>query len=149
MKTTWLTGPEWVAVLRIGLGLWWLESFRHKNLEAWIRRQAGINWAGDIAGKHRWPIVKRGFEAVVKPHPKAMTWVVLMSELALGVGLAAGFLTPVAAFASIALNLVYFTLMIHDWAEQGQNLMMVLAAVVVLGAHGWQVWSLDHVIGWF
>ena len=63
----------------------------------------------------------RGFDAVVKPHPKAMTWVVLMSELALGLGLTLGFLTPVAAFASIALNLLYFVLMIHDWAEQGQN----------------------------
>src|ERR1700690_2051693 len=103
MKTTWLTGPQWAAVLRIGLGLWWLESFRHKNLTAWIKRQAGINSAADIAAKHR-------FRAVVKPHPKAMTWVVLMSELALGIGLSVGFLTPGAAFASIALNLLYFVL---------------------------------------
>ena len=147
MKTSLLTGPEWAAVLRIGLGLWWLESFRHKNLTAWIKRQAGINWAGDIAGKHRWAVVGKGFDAVVKPHPQAMTWVVLMSELSLGLGLALGFLTPVAAFASIVLNLVYFVLMIHDWAEQGQNSMMVLAAAVVLGTHGWQVWSLDHLIG--
>ena len=149
MKTTWLTGPQWAAVLRIGLGLWWLESFRHKNLTAWIKRQAGINWAADIASKHRWSFVGSGFTAVVKPHPKAMTWVILMSELSLGLGLTLGFLTPVAAFASIALNLLYFVLMIHDWAEQGQNAMMVLAAAVILGTHGWQVWSIDHLIGWF
>ncbi|HTZ09255.1 MAG TPA: DoxX family protein [Acidimicrobiales bacterium] len=149
MKTSLLTGAEWAAVLRIGLGLWWLESFRHKNLEAWIKRQAGITWAADIAGKHRFAFVRRGFELTVKPHPKAMTWVVLMSELSLGLGLTVGFLTPVAAFASIVLNLVYFVLMIHDWAEQGQNSMMVLAAVVVLGTHGWQTWSLDHAIGLF
>ncbi len=149
MKTTWLTGPQWAAVLRIGLGLWWLESFRHKNLTAWIKRQAGINWAADIASKHRWAFVGSGFTAVVKPRPKAMTWVILMSELSLGLGLTLGFLTPVAAFASIALNLLYFVLMIHDWAEQGQNAMMVLAAVVILGTHGWQVWSIDHLIGWF
>ena len=37
VHTTWLTGAEWAAVLRIGLGLWWLESFRHKNFEAWQR----------------------------------------------------------------------------------------------------------------
>jgi thiosulfate dehydrogenase [quinone] large subunit len=149
MKTTWLTGPQWAAVLRIGLGLWWLESFRHKNLTAWIKRQAGINWAADIASKHRWTFVGSGFTAVVKPHPKAMTWVILMSELSLGLGLTLGILTPVAAFASIALNLLYFVLMIHDWAEQGQNAMMVLAAAVILGTHGWQVWSIDHLIGWF
>jgi len=149
MKTSWLTGPQWAAVLRIGLGLWWLESFRHKNLTAWIKRQAGINWAADIASKHRWKFVGSGFTAVVKPHPKAMTWVILMSELSLGLGLTLGILTPVAAFASIALNLLYFVLMIHDWAEQGQNAMMVLAAAVILGTHGWQVWSIDHLIGWF
>ncbi|HXW33715.1 MAG TPA: hypothetical protein VEJ87_03985 [Acidimicrobiales bacterium] len=149
MKTTWLSGAEWVAVLRIGLGLWWLESFRHKNLEAWIKRQAGINWAADIASKHKWAAVRTGFDTVVKPRPKAMTWVVLMSELSLGLGITLGFLTPIALFASIALNLLYFGLMIHDWAEQGQNYMMILAAVVCLGAHAWQVWSLDHVIGIF
>jgi thiosulfate dehydrogenase [quinone] large subunit len=146
MKTSLLTGPEWAAVLRIGLGLWWLESFRHKNLEAWIKRQAGINWAADIAAKHKIKAVGKGFDAVVKPHPKAMTWIILMSELSLGLGLTLGFLTPVAAFASIALNLLYFVLMIHDWAEQGQNAMMILAAVVILGLNGWQVWSIDHLI---
>ena len=149
MKTSLLNGVQWAAVLRIGLGLWWLESFRHKNLEAWIRRQAGIKWAADIAAKHRWKAIGRGFDSVVRPRPLVMTWVVLTSEFSLGAGLTLGLLTPVAAFASIALNLLYVVLMIHDWAEQGQNLMMILAAVVVLGTHGWQTWSLDHAIGLF
>lgn len=144
--TSWLTGPEWAAVLRIGLGLWWLESFRHKNLEAWIKRQSGIKWAGDIAAKHKFAFVRVGFDKMVRPHPQAMTYTVLASELALGLGLAVGFLTPIALFASILLNLIYFVLMIHDWAEQGQNSMMVLAAAVCLGLHGWQVWSIDHLI---
>jgi hypothetical protein len=39
---------------------------------------------------------------------------------------------------------MYFVLMISDWAEQGQNYMMFLASVVVLGAHAWNTWSLDH-----
>ncbi|MHB8329462.1 MAG: DoxX family membrane protein [Acidimicrobiales bacterium] len=147
MRTSLLTGSQWAAVLRIGLGLWWLESFRHKNLTAWIKRQSGITWAAEIAGKHRWGVVRRGFESVVRPHPKVMTWVVLMSELSIGLGLTLGLLTPVAAFASIALNLLYLVLMIHDWAEQGQNLMMILVAVAVLGLHGWQVWSIDCHIG--
>src|SRR5580700_7257740 len=106
MKTSLLSAPHWAAVLRIGLGLWWLESFRHKNLEAWIKRQAGIKWAADIAAKHRFAMVGKGFDAVVKPHPQAMTLVVLMSELSLGLGITFGLLTPVALFASIALNLL-------------------------------------------
>jgi len=149
VRTSLASAAVWAAVLRIGLGLWWLESFRHKNLEAWIKRQAGIKWAGDIAAKHRFAVVGKGFDAVVRPHPKAMTFVVLGSELSLGLGLTLGLLTPVAAFASIALNLLYLVLMIHDWAEQGQNLMMILAAAVVLGTHGWQVWSIDHLVGIF
>jgi thiosulfate dehydrogenase [quinone] large subunit len=138
-----------VAVLRIGLGLWWLESFRHKNKKAWFERQSGIQWAASVAEKHRWPGVRRGFERLVAPRPRAMSYVVVLGELALGLGLALGFLTPIAAVASILLNLSYFVLMIHDWAEQGQNSMMVLAAVVVLGAHGWQKWSLDSALGLF
>src|SRR5580698_2518295 len=113
VHTTWLTGAEWAAVLRIGLGLWWLESFRHKNLEAWIKRQAGITWAGDIAAKHKFAFVGKSFDRFVRPHPKAMTWVILMSELSLGLGITLGFLSPVALIASVVLNLVYFVLMIH------------------------------------
>lgn len=149
METTWLTGAEWIAVLRIGVGLWWLESFRHKDKRAWVQRHAGINWAGSVAEKHRWPFVRRGFGAVVAPRPALMTWVVLGAELALGLGLVLGLLTPIAAVGGILLNTLYFVLMVHDWAEQGQNSMMVLAQVVVLFAHGWQTWSLDDALGLF
>jgi thiosulfate dehydrogenase [quinone] large subunit len=144
-----MNGAKWLAVARIGVGLWWFESWRHKNKEAWFQRNAGINWAASIAEKHRWPIVKRGFETVVLPRPKMMTYLIVFGELAVGLGLIVGFLTPIAAAAGIALNLMYFTLMIHDWAEQGQNLMMALIEVVVLGGVGWHVWSLDHAIGLF
>lgn len=142
--TTWLTSAEWLAVLRIGLGLWWFESFRHKDKAAWFLHGAGISWGRSVAEKHRWPLVKKGFVAVVAPRPKVMAYVVVLGELAIGLGLILGFLTPIAAFAGILLNLMYFTLMISDWAEQGQNFMMILASVVVLGTHAWNTWSLDH-----
>lgn len=136
-------------MLRIALGLWWLESFRHKDKKAWLERGSGISWAGSVAAKHRWGFVKRGFDTVVAPRPKAMSLVVLGSELALGLGLVLGLLTPVALVASILLNLLYFALMIHDWAEQGQNSMMAAMAVVCLGAQAWSVWSLDATLGLF
>jgi thiosulfate dehydrogenase [quinone] large subunit len=147
--STWLSTAHWLAVLRIGLGLWWCESFRHKNLGAWLKRGAGISWGQSIAEKHKWGFVKTGFEKVVAPRPKTMAYVVVFGELAIGLGLVLGFLTPIAAIAGILLNATYFVLMISDWAEQGQNLMMILAAVVVLGAHGWDTWSLDHLIHLF
>lgn len=54
MRTIWLGGAEWLAVLRIGLGLWWLESWRHKDKKGWFERGTGIAWAADVAGKHKW-----------------------------------------------------------------------------------------------
>ncbi|WP_327735966.1 hypothetical protein OG749_21335 [Streptomyces nojiriensis] len=62
MQTIWLSGAEWLAVLRTGLGLWWLESWRHKDKKGWFERGTGIAWAADVAGRHRWTFVKGGFE---------------------------------------------------------------------------------------
>ena len=39
--------------------------------------------------------------------------------------------------------------MIHDWAEQGQNLMMALISAVILGTQAWEVWSIDNWLGLF
>ncbi|POX37142.1 DoxX family protein [Streptomyces sp. Ru73] len=149
MQTIWLGGPEWLAVLRIGLGLWWLESWRHKDKKGWFERGTGIAWAADVASAHRWTAVRRGFDLVVRPRPKAMAYVVVYAELALGAGLVLGFLTPVALVCGLVLNLLYLVLMIHDWAEQGQNAMMALISLVALGAAAWQTWSLDAAMGLF
>lgn len=39
--------------------------------------------------------------------------------------------------------------MIHDVAEQGQNLMMALISAVAFFGMSWQTWSLDSALGWF
>jgi len=149
MSTTVLSASHWLAVLRIGVGLWWVESFRHKNKQAWFERGSGISWAASVAEKHRWAVVRTGFRRIVAPRPKVMSYLVVFGELAIGLGLVLGFLTPIAAAAGALLNLAYFVLMIHDWAEQGQNSMMLLIEVVVLGTHAWQTWSLDHLLHLF
>ncbi|WP_328669681.1 DoxX family protein [Streptomyces sp. NBC_00328] len=149
MDTIWLGGAEWLAVLRIGLGLWWLESWRHKDKKGWFERGSGIAWAADIASKHRWNAVRSGFDTIVAPRPRTMAYVVVYAELALGLGLVAGLLTPVALVAGLLLNVLYFTLMIHDWAEQGQNAMMALVSAVGLFGMSWQTWSLDEALGLF
>ena len=91
-STTWLTAAEWLAVLRIGLGLWWFESFRHKDKAAWFQRGAGISWGQSVAEKHKWAFVKKGFDVVVVPRPKVMAYVVVLGELAIGLGLILGLL---------------------------------------------------------
>jgi thiosulfate dehydrogenase [quinone] large subunit len=86
---------------------------------------------------------------MVAPRPRTMAYVVVYAELAVGLGLVAGFLTPAALVGGLLLNVLYFTLMIHDWAEQGQNAMMALISLVALFAMSWQVWSVDAALGWF
>ncbi|MEY9936299.1 thiosulfate dehydrogenase [quinone] large subunit [Streptacidiphilus sp. MAP5-52] len=149
VHTYGLSAGQWFAVLRIGLGLWWLESWRHKDKKGWLQRSTGIDWAKDVASRHRWPFVRSSFERIVAPRPKAMAYVVVFAELALGLGLTVGLLSPIALACGLLLNLLYFVLMIHDWAEQGQNLMMALASLVCLLAMSWQCWSLDRVLHLF
>ncbi|MFH8729780.1 DoxX family protein [Streptomyces termitum] len=148
METLWLDGAQWTAVLRIGLGLWWLESWRHKDKKDWFAG-GGIRWAAGVAAEHRWDVVRRGFDLVVKPRPRLMAHLVAHAELALGLGLVLGFLTPIALLAGLVLNLIYLVLMIHDWGEQGQNLMMALISAVGFFTLSWQTWSLDAALGWF
>jgi thiosulfate dehydrogenase [quinone] large subunit len=76
-----------------------------------------------------------------------MAYIVVFAELAIALGLIFGFLTPIAAAGGLLLNLQYFVVMIHDWAEQGQNLMMALISVVVIGAMANQAWSIDSWLG--
>ncbi len=149
MDPVGLDVDEWLAVLRIGIGLWWLESFRHKDKRAWRERGAGISWAASVAEKHPWGWVRAGFDRVIAPRPLLWARLVVGAELAIGLGLALGLLTPVAAAAGLALNAAYFVLMIKDWAEQGQNSMMMLIEIVVLGTGAWGVWSLDAALGLF
>jgi len=138
--------PQWLAILRIGLGLWWLQSFNHKDKKAWFQRGSGIAWAKSVADKHKWGVVKTGFAKVVEPRPKMMAYVVVFSELAIGLGITFGFLTPVALAGGLLLNILYFFLMIHDWAEQGQNSMMALISIVCILAEANQTWSIDHLL---
>ncbi|WDM17283.1 DoxX family protein [Streptomyces lavenduligriseus] len=132
----------------MGLCLWWLESWRHKDKRAWFERGGGIAWAADVAARHRWAPVRAGFETVVRPRPKLMACVVAYAELALGLVLITGFPTPAALIGGLLLNDVYFVLMIHDWTEQGQNPMMALISAVGLFGMSWQTWSLDAALGW-
>jgi thiosulfate dehydrogenase [quinone] large subunit len=147
VKTIGLDGDHWLAVLRIGLGLWWLESWRHKDKKGWFQRGTGIAWAQDVASKHRWKFVTNSFNKFVAPHPKAMAYIVVYAELLIGLGLTFGFLTPIAAIGGILLGLQYFIVMIHDWAEQGQNLMMILIAFIVIVMLANQAWSIDAWLG--
>ena len=142
----WLTKEEWLALLRIGLGLWWLESVRHKDLRGFLRGDAR-GWVEGLAADHPLPVYARLLRATSLRSERAWvatSWLVVLGEFAAGVSVTFGILTFAGLALGAFLNLNYLLLAgLRDQGEQGQNLMMLLIAVVlfVTGAGG--TWGVD------
>jgi thiosulfate dehydrogenase [quinone] large subunit len=154
-----LTVEEWLAFLRIAVGLWWLESVRHKPLRKFVSGQM-VNWVSDLADNH--PVSAYGtlIKRTVVPAASWFPYLNLAGELAVGIGLVFGIFTPLAALVAIFLNLNYLALAgvrpTKDinvnrcyQCEQGQNLMMISSEIVIFATGAWAVWSLDSLLGLF
>jgi thiosulfate dehydrogenase [quinone] large subunit len=146
----WLTYPEWLAVMRIGLGLWWLESVRHKNLRDFVGG-GSMGWVDSLTKDHPIPAFANMVRAMSLSSPtrrRVTSWLVVLGEFSVGVSLALGFLTPVGLVVAVFLNLNYFLLagVPGDYGEQGQNLMMILMSVVLFATGAWETWALDELI---
>lgn len=145
----WLTLEQWLAILRIGVGLWWLESVRHKKLRSFLRGDS-MNWVQSLTENHPVPayaaMVRR--MSLATPRQRVVTsWLVVLGESAAGISLALGLLTPAGLILALFLNANYLLLAgLRDQGEQGQNLMMILSEVVLLATGAWMTWSLDAVI---
>jgi uncharacterized membrane protein YphA (DoxX/SURF4 family) len=76
------------------------------------------------------------------------SWLVVLGEFAVGVSLVLGFVTPAGLAVGFFLNLNYFLLagLPGDYGEQGQNLMMMLMAVVLFATGAWETWAIDSVL---
>ena len=145
----WLTLAEWLAMLRIGVGLWWLESVRHKNLPDFLRGGA-MNWVASLTENHPIPPFAAMIQRVSLSSPRrrlVTSWLVVLGEFSVGVSLTLGLLTPVGAIVGMFLNLNYLLLAgLRDQGEQGQNLMMLLIEAVVLATAAGSTWGLDAVL---
>jgi thiosulfate dehydrogenase [quinone] large subunit len=143
----WQTHAEWLAVLRIGVGLWWLESVRHKNLRDFLAG-GSMGWVESLTRDHPIPayagLVQRMSLASARRRT-VTSWLVVMGEFSVGVSLTLGFLTPAGAIVGAFLNLNYFLLagVKGDYGEQGQNLMMLLISVVVFATGAGMTWGVD------
>lgn len=142
----WLTKEEWLAILRIGIGLWWLESVRHKNLPDFVKGGA-MGWVESLTRDHPIPPFARMVQSVSLSSPRrrvVTSWLVVLGEFSVGVSLALGFLTPVGLIVGAFLNLNYLLLAgLKDQGEQGQNLMMLLIEVVLFATAAGTVWGVD------
>ncbi len=153
-----LTVEQWLAILRIGVGLWWLESVRHKPLRKFVSGQM-INWSVSLAENHPVPAFGSLIKRTLEPNATWFPFLVLAGETAVGIGLTFGFLTPISALVGIFLNLNYLalagvrpkdiTVNAAYQCEQGQNFMMIASEIVIFVLAAGSVWSIDSLLGLF
>lgn len=155
-----LTVEQWLAVLRIGIGAWWIKSVLHKPLKKFVNGQM-TDWTVALAENHPVPAYGRLIKGMVLPAQSWLPYLVVLGEFAVGIGMILGFLTPISILVAIFLNLNYIALAgvkpkdisVNKayQCEQGQNWTMLVAEVVLfftVSAAGC-TWSLDSALGLF
>jgi thiosulfate dehydrogenase [quinone] large subunit len=153
-----LTVSQWLAILRIGIGLWWLKSFFHKPLRKFVDGQM-VDWTLDLADNHPVPAYGRLIRKMVEPNRAWFPYLILLGEISVAIGLILGLFTPLALIVAIFLNLNYISLAGVKpkdisvnrcyQCEQGQNWNMLIAEVVLLATAAGCTWSLDALLGIF
>jgi thiosulfate dehydrogenase [quinone] large subunit len=153
-----LTVSQWLAILRIGIGLWWLKSFFHKPLRKFVSGQM-VDWTLELADNHPVSAYGRLIRRMVEPNRSWFPYLILLGEISVAIGLILGLFTPLALLVAIFLNLNYISLAgvrPKDISvnrcylcEQGQNWNMLVGEVVLLATAAGCTWSLDHLLGIF
>lgn len=151
---------QWLAILRIGIGLWWLKSFLHKPHKRFVSGQMA-GWTVALAENHPVPAFGRLIKGVVEPNAAWFPYLILLGEFSVGIGMIFGFLTPIAVVVALFLNLNYILLAgvkpkdisVNKayQCEQGQNWTMIVGQVVLLAmiSVAGCTWSVDHALGLF
>ena len=153
-----LTVEQWLAILRIGIGLWWLKSVLHKPLRQFVSGQM-TNWTLALADNHPVPAYGRLIRATVEPNVSWFPYLVLAGETAVAIGLIFGFLTPISLIVAFFINLNYLALAgvrpkdinINKayQCEQGQNYTMLITEITLLATISWAALSVDSLLGIF
>lgn len=151
-----LSVEQWLAILRIGVGLWWLKSVFHKRIGHFLR-EGMINWSVRLAENHPVPAFGKAMAGMLTATRRWFPYFQLLGEFAVGVGLTLGFLTPISALVAIFMNVNFILLAgvkpkdvkVNPCfrVEQGQNWNMILGEVVVIATGAGAVWSVDSLLG--
>ena len=149
---------EWLAVLRIGIGLWWLKSVFHKNIRDFVGGGM-VTWTSELAANHPWSGFGNAIKRMVTSNAAWFPFLIVLGEFAVGVGLTLGLLTPISALFGIFLNINYLLLAgvkLKDPSlnpcfrvEQGQNWTMILAQLIIFATGAGAVWGFDSLMGLF
>lgn len=152
------TIEQWLAVLRVGIGLWWIKSVLHKEYPKFVKTGM-MGWTNALLDNHPVPAYAGVIRRIINFQPTIFPYLIVLGELAVGIGLTLGFLTPIAAIVALLLNFNYITvsgvrpndMSVNECfrVDQGQNFVMIIAELVILFAGSWAVWSLDSTLGLF
>jgi hypothetical protein len=71
---------QWLAVVRIGIGLWWLKSFLHKPLKRFVNGQM-VGWTLALAENHPVPGFGRVIKGMVAPNAAWFPDYILMRQI--------------------------------------------------------------------
>lgn len=153
-----LSVAQWLAILRIGIGLWWIKSVLHKPYPRFFT-SGMANWTIDLAKNHPVQLLAKPLGNMVDKNRTWFPYLIVVGELAVGIGLTLGFLTPISLIVAIFLNANYLFLAgfkpkdIHVnrayQCEQGQNWNMIVPEFVLLALGSWHIWSVDSILGLF
>lgn len=147
-----------LALLRIGLGLWWLKSVLHKPYPFFVQGQMA-DWTVALAENHPIQPLAKPIGTMVDKTRSWFPYLIVLGEAAVAIGLTLGFLTPLALIVALVLNLNYLFLAgvrpkdinVNKayQCEQGQNWNMIVPQAVLLLTGAWTTWSLDAALGLF
>jgi thiosulfate dehydrogenase [quinone] large subunit len=151
------SGDTWLAVIRIGLGVWFVKSAFTKLgyvLAFGVLPLPGANdrflafqakqvaeWAAnpDIVGFYRWFL-----DAAVVPNAALFAHLQAVGETVVGLGLILGLFTPFVAGLGLFLTLNYALATWHrGTCQQGFHFLLIVCFLAVLFGHGWRRLSLD------
>ncbi|RME45221.1 MAG: DoxX family membrane protein [Chloroflexi bacterium] len=118
-----------------------------------------VGWTLALADNHPSPTYGRAIRRLIEPNAAWFPYLILAAELAVGLGMVLGLLTPLALLVAIFLNLNYIALAgvrPRDISvnkayqcEQGQNWTMLVVEVTLLFTGAWAAFSIDSLLGLF
>lgn len=150
--------PQWLAVLRLTVGLWFLKSLFTKLTIGLVGGVIPLPMATDrwiatmpkliarYAADNPFPAYK-AFLLDTVAHHQAFAHMTALGEAAIGISLTLGLLTELgAAFGAIQVILYGLAVQHMSSGQQGFHVMLLAMMIAFLSAHAGRTWGVD---GWF
>lgn len=153
-----LTSAQCLAVIRMGLGVYFLSSASQKLTGNYLSTGAPLQRTLDQAVGSASNVYQPFLSGVVLPHVDQFAVLVALGELCVGISLTLGLLTRAGALVGIWLNLNYmFMKGMPNYGGSMDRFMILVQVLLIVGSAG-LVWGLDGklatqlghlpVIGW-